>query len=218
VNSADCAAWTGAVATFAATLVALFKEEFVQWRRAPELKARVTLEPPHCHRTEMAFPPSPQRWLCFYLRIEVENTGRTRAELVEIRVAKIHPKGASGNFIEHKPFLPMNLTWSHVGGAVMDGISPGLARHCDLGYILQPDAPHEAPADHVAGAPWLTLSLQARSFTGGHLLPPGEYRIDLIVAGANCASIRSIVEFNLTRWYEEEREMFSKGVGLGLLR
>ena len=81
------AQWAGAGATFLAVLVALFKDEYLRWRRKPKLTISAALAPPDCHKTFIIF--GPLRASCYYLRIWVENKGKIRAERVQVFVSKL---------------------------------------------------------------------------------------------------------------------------------
>src|SRR5215475_3341078 len=105
------AQWTGAAATFTASLVALFKEELVRRWRSPKLTAMIRLRAPDCNktpihtRTEQGF----RTFECFYFRLWIENVGNQRAERVRVYASKLLKKHADGNFRDVEGFLPMNL-------------------------------------------------------------------------------------------------------------
>jgi hypothetical protein len=226
-NWGSVADWVAGVATFLAVLVALFKDQFLQWWRRPVLKASLRPGPPDCARTMIAYQaqgvvPSTLSANAYYLRLWIENAGRSRADKVQVFAAKLLKKATAGGAFEPvSGFLPMNLRWSHSQGApevYADGISPKMGKHCDLAHIIDPafrvavgeDHPDALPAQTV-----LALELEVLPNTGSHLIPPGEYRLTLQIAAANCEPSSATVALNITgHWYIDEKRMFSDGIGL----
>lgn len=222
------AQWAGALATFLAVLVALFKEDLVQLWRRPKLTLSITLAPPDCHKTQLTFvgiaaPPID----CYYLRIWVKNEGKTRAEAVQVFAAGLAKKAADGSFRRVESFLPMNLKWSHAqvqtsGPEIFaEGISPGMGKHCDLGRIAHPNS-KVVLGENLPGVPEenaiLILELEIQPNTRSHLVPPGTYLLELRVAGANCSPVSKTLEFTLTgQWFDEESRMFRDGFGLRMV-
>jgi hypothetical protein len=223
------AQWVGAGVTFLAVLVALFKDEFLRWWRKPKLTVSAALAPPECHKTIIIYglPQDRRRASCYYLRIWVENKGRTRAEGVQVFVSKLHRRNDDGSFKEVEAFLPMNLLWAHgqqkAGGPEIfaDGISPEMGKHCDLGHVVDPKFRREIPYDLpgiAADETILALDLEVKPATLSHLIPPGAYRLDLRVAAANCAPVTKRIELTMTgRWFEDQSQMFSDGLSLKVI-
>jgi hypothetical protein len=208
------ATWFGALFTLLAVLVALFKEDFLNWRYHPLLVPRVHLRPPDCHKTSFNGGLA-----VYYLRIWIENRGTQRAHQVQVFVSQLLRKHADGRFHEDSHFLPMNLRWSHTREVFAGGISPGMGKHCDLGFI-----PHPAQARSLGIAPknveasrntWLSLDLEVLPNTESHILESGTYRLELRVAAANAKPRLELLEVTLTgNWFDDQAQMFSKGVGL----
>jgi hypothetical protein len=226
------AQWAGATATFLAVLVALFKDEFLRWRRKPELRVSIALASPDCHKTTINY--TVQKTVitygaaeCYYLRIWVENIGKTRAERVQVFAAKLLKRYADGSFKEVEDFLPMNLCWAHgqrpSGREIFaEGISPKMGKHCDLGHIVDPryrkdvgyDLPTLAANDTV-----LALDLEIKPNTLSHLIPPGVYLLELRVAAANCSPVSHTLEITITgKWFSEQTRMFSDGLGIRTIK
>jgi hypothetical protein len=160
----------------------------------------------------------------YYLRMRVKNQGRGRATEVEVFASKLLKRQADGKFREVESFLPMNLRWAH-RGAVLPGISPNMYRHCAIAAIFDPrKRPEFPPKDKQwSGVPQdntiLSLSTETRTNARGYLQPPGTYRLELELVAANAKPVKKILEITLTGdWYDDEREMFSEGVGIRLLR
>jgi len=223
------AQWAGATATVLAVLVALFKDEFLRWRRKPSLRVSIALASPDCHKTVLtyqALKPAPTLVAaeCYYLRIWVENVGRTRAEKVQVFAAKMLKRHADGSFKEVDGFLPMNLRWAHGqqgkdGPEIFaEGISPQMGKHCDLGHIVDPmyrkDVGYDLPTV-AADESILALDLEVKPNTLSHLVPHGVFRLELRVAAANCRPVTHTLEITVTgKWFSNQNRMFSDGLGI----
>ena len=221
--------WIGSLATTAAVVVALFKEEIRSIWKRPKLVVRIRLTAPDCHKTEMRITERNSGRLiakgdCYYFRIWVENKGHLRAEQVQVFVAKALRRRADNTFEEIKAFLPMNLRWTHspYGSErpeiFAEGISPRMGKHCDLGHIVHPtlrerigQTPNGLPIENNI----LELDLEVLPATKSHLIPPGVYRFELLIGAANSAPVKKTIEINLTpNWYDQEEKMFSDGIGI----
>ncbi len=225
----EIATWVGAIATFLAVIVALFKEDIVRLWRAPKLTAKIRLEAPDCHKTEMViYDKNTGKTLdklnCYYFRLWVENIGRERAEKVQIFISKVMKLHADGKYRVEKSFLPMNLKWSHsqlsaFGPEIYaEGISPLMGKHCDLGHVIDPA--HQVKVGEnltgvVPGETVFVLDLEVAPNTRSHLLAPGKYRMDLRIAAGNLLPITKRIELNLTgKWSDDEAKMFAEGIGI----
>ena len=221
--------WVAAAITFFAVLVALFKDELLKSWRKPILNLSMHAGPPDCHRTKVfttLFQPALTNVgaNCHYLRLWVTNTGKTRAESVQVFVAKLLRRGADGSYAEVRGFLPMNLRWSHSEGERIEifasGISPKMGKHCDFGHVVDPSYRvsfgHQlksVPAEQTI----LAFDVEFLSASLGYLVPPGTYRAKLLVAAANCAPRAYTLEVTLTgKWFKDETEMYTQGLGVSL--
>jgi hypothetical protein len=131
------AQWVSGVATALAVIVALFKDPITSIWRRPRLVASCTKEIPWTVRVPISvYGPGEAAgqlqvlWSgnCYFIRLQIENAGRTRAEKVQVRALKLQRLGADGNYAEIPTTLPFNMKWSNSpsSGAVtvLDGISP----------------------------------------------------------------------------------------------
>jgi hypothetical protein len=226
------AQWVAAGATFLAVLVALFKAEITQWWRRPKVSARINLSPPDCAKTYLDYVVQKTaltvgRADCYYLRVWIENLGKTRAEQVQVYASKLWKRAADGSFASVESFLPMNLKWAHgppppKGPEIFaDGISPTMGKHCDLAHVVDPS--HRANVGHdLDGVPGdqtiLALDLEVEPNTLTHLIAPGTYRLQLRIAGGNCSPITKTLELTLTgRWFADQSQMFTDGLGIRVL-
>jgi hypothetical protein len=216
-------AWTSSITVVLAPIVALFKEDFQALWRRPELVASAKLCAPDCHKTEVTLTDQQtgqiiDRWPCYYFRIWVENKGNQRANQVQLFMARLLGKHADGIFRPEDQFLPMNLRWSHSGEVFANGISPEMGKHCDLGHINHPGSAakvDETLPGVTSGKVVMGLDLEVRPNTKSHLLAPGTYQLVLKLAASNSKPVVKTLEFTLIGdWYDDERQMFSNGVGL----
>ena len=221
-----------AVGTFLAVIVALFRDEITGLWRKPKVDASVKLAAPDCHLTRlMKFDPSTGtisvKAPCYYLRLWIENTGNVRAEEVQVFVKKLEIKQADDQFREDRDFLPMNLRWSHAGAGnplIFVSLNPKMGRHSDFGHITDPDNDADfLPSKEVfpnkpdEGQTVISLDVEFGPATYSHLLPPGTYRVTLMIGGANFKPVtRQLEVVHTGDWYPDEEHMFRDGLGITL--
>jgi hypothetical protein len=200
----------GAIATAAAVIIALFHPALSEWRthlRRPKLSLLVSLELPHADKLRMADPLSNQtRGYCYFLRLWIENNGKTEARHVEVFVSSLFRQ--EGNRFERVAgFYPANLLWSHYPGTrIIERILPEMGRHCDLARI---DSPIGLPKETLN----LAMDVQPTSMT--HALQAGRYRLELKIASENSELITKTLEIEYSgKWYDTPEMMFSQGVKL----
>jgi hypothetical protein len=217
------AQWAGAMATSAAVLVALFRDWLLGLFWYPNLSLRILPEPPDYVKTPIQVGnTSGILWTgdAYFLRLWIENTGNRRAEKVQVFVSKVLREQADRSFKPVPGFLPMNLRWSNTDfnnpEIYADGISPQMGKHCDLASISDPKNPTLISIPSVpAGQVTLDLWLEVFPATLSHGLSPGTYKIELTTAGSNCEPEVHRIMVNVTgRWFDDERTMFSQGVGV----
>ncbi|MGO9112445.1 MAG: hypothetical protein ACLP9L_24710 [Thermoguttaceae bacterium] len=223
----NVAQWTGAVATLLAVLVALFKEDIASFRRKPKLRLTARVAPPDTHKLPCFFGNPSNSVDVYFLRVWIQNEGSARAEKVQVFVAGLCRKAATGTFSVVDSFLPMNLRWTHASDSpsgveiFAEGISPGMGKHCDLARVVDPRGQAEFGDDHPRAKPGqtvLALATEVQPTNKSYLLVPGTYRLELRVAGANCRPRSFTVELTLTgQWYAEEEQMYRDGLGLSLV-
>ncbi len=208
----------GILVALVGVLVALFKDTFLRWWRRPILEIRAACEPPHCHKTHWG-----QHGAVYYLRLWIENTGRSAAESVEVFVSDMRRQSDDGGFRLVRAFMPMNLRWSHATPPQIfyPRIAPGMGRHCDLGHIVNPTMRSQAgPGEDLPGADptgtILSLDLEVQPHTLTHLLQAGVYEFDVYAGAANAKPVKARVQLRLTgQWYDDEHTMLTEGVRFG---
>jgi hypothetical protein len=209
------AQWAGSVATFLAVLVALFKDSIREWRRKPELEITCKNEPPWTVRTPLFVNAAGQLlWTgeSYWVRVKVENKGRTRAEKVQVSLSKLcYSPGLDGSFAEDstRQHFPLNLKWSHYGVPFLDGISPDMAALCDVIALSDPANPYRQippnmPSNNTVGSLQLEVDLPPEF----HSLRPGYWKLTLRIAAANAKPIDKTLLFSHTgEWRQHDDDM-----------
>jgi hypothetical protein len=227
INEPVITDWLIAFGTIAVAIAAVFQDKIRSWLTRPKLEASIDVEPPDCHKTSMV-ARSPQgqvidRTDCYYFRIRVKNSGNQRAEYVEVYAAEVLKKQDDDTFKRLDSFAPMNLVWSHVVKPFFPAISRNMEKHCDLGHIIEPakrvDFGEDSPQLAIpATRTFFCLETEVKPFHMGHLLPPGQYHLKLVIAAANAKPIEKTLEINHTGdWYDDEARMLSDGIGIRML-
>jgi hypothetical protein len=219
------AQWLAAISTFLAVLVALFREDLVRRWRRPQLVVSIELAKTLLHYTVQRTTPTSVSADCYFVRLWVQNEGKTRAEKVQVFAAALSKQAADGSFKPFDGFLPMNLRWSHAPPDApeiyADGISPAMGKHCDLGRVADPvtrkdfnEALDRVAADEAV----LVLTLEMTPSTRSDIIPAGVYRLVLRIAAANASPTTKILELTLKgNWFSDEKRMFTDGLGARFL-
>jgi hypothetical protein len=193
------AQWFAAGGTIGAVILALFGNFFLRWYRRPRLAATWEDNPPWTPKVPWVEPG----WAGdrYWVRIRVKNSGKTRAEKVEVYASKLSERGADGKFVPIPTFLPLDMKWSHSDALVIrDGISPDMATFCDIVALCDPANPNPRfQRQQPAATPPINLAeLQLEAFTTCNLLSPGTYQLTLRIAAANAKPIDKTLEFTHT--------------------
>jgi hypothetical protein len=218
-----------AIGTVSAVIVALFYRDIRDWIRRP----RLVILPIESGPPDLVKVPTVRRRLdngkviaetdSYYVRMRVRNEGHMRAEEVEVFAAKLL-KEHNGEFREVESFIPMNLDWAH-RGAVLPGLSPDAYRYCAIAAVHDPKKRPDFPPqdeqwpDVPRNKTILSLRVENPTTAKGYLQPFGTYRLELELGAANARPKKKTLEITVSgTWYDDEDEMFSKGVGIRLLQ
>ena len=112
------AQWFGAIATLSAVVVALFKDLILGWWRGPKRVATCRRETPWTVKMPIIVWQGKNagggvwRGDCYFVRIKVENIGKTRAEKVQVSALKLAKRGLDDKFVDIPTILPLNLNWA----------------------------------------------------------------------------------------------------------
>lgn len=214
--------WWSALGTFSAAtvalFVALFGETIAACIRRPKLDLSVAVDRPDCVRTKLTNPQTGEVVAdCYYFRVMVSNRGSRRAEDVELYATMLE-REIDGELTRVDGFPPMDLLWSHVRRP-LQGISPGLQKHCDLGYIRSPDGLKELVNPLFNPTAEFCFDLEVKPNLGGWSIGAGTYRLHLALAAANIAKAqKKVLEIKFNgRWLEDERAMFDEGINIRMV-
>lgn len=233
------AAGTGVLALVA--ILAIFQDRIRMWFLRPRLQIEVNVRPPDCHKTKMhiryeyrggasVLPSDPREMRTeqivdtYYFRLRISNVGNVKAESVEVFAADLSRLQADESYSAVDSFLPMNLVWSHYRNVFLPAISPGTYKHCDIGHVIDPKRRSAIPGEDRtwpnvdASDAIFSFDTAVQPFTLSYLIPPGKYRLSLIIAASNADPVRKALEINVTgHWFKDEREMLSNGIGIRII-
>jgi hypothetical protein len=159
---------------------------------------------------------------CYYIRLQIENSGRTRAEKVQVSALKLEQRGIDNQFADIPTTLPFNMRWANSPSGrpvtILDGISSGMSAFCDLISLSDPANPHQrrptgAPTDVTIGQLQLEFELPEDWF----LLTPGTYRLTLRIAAANVEPFDRTIQFTHSgNWAADDVDMRRGELGVSL--
>lgn len=102
-------------------------------------------------------------------------------------------------------------------------IAPEMRKHCDIGHIVDPARRNLLPDED---APKLSLTSQQTSLTfdlvvapnhKGHIIGPGDYKLDILVAADNVRPVKGKIAISLRgTWDADETKMLRDGVGVSV--
>jgi hypothetical protein len=220
------AQYLGAVATFGAVLVALFKDEFLRHLRRPKLTVRIKPEPPDCLLVPSAvvYNQTGILWTgrIYYVRLWIENVGKGRVEQVQVFVSTLFKENANGAFSPVAEFEPMNLRWANSRDPnnpeiFAPGISRDFGKHCDLCSISDPANPTDSLKGHE-GQCVANLQLEVVPNGDRHRLPPGNYVVEVRVGAANAGPVTTYVRLNIKGpWSPDQETMFRENLGVQIV-
>ena len=216
------AIWLAALGTLVLAAVAIFQETIRGWFYRPNFRLSIKTAPPDCVAVPLTEPDGTFLSDSIYLRLWVENVGNVTAKNTEVYAKELRRKGADGKWERVRVFPPMNLKWANSGGTYFPIIAPEMGKHCDVGHIIDPAHRQQLNED----APRLNLSNQLTSLAfdlvvipnhKGHIIGPGEYQLDIVVAAENARPIKRVIVISLAgTWDPDETRMLHDGVGLSV--
>lgn len=221
----DLAAWLEAIGTLAVAAIAIFHDLLFTWFRRPKLHVSIRPDPPDCMM--LLFGQARQEGdklyvttvPVYYLRIRVDNTGKRKAENVQIKLLGITRKHLDGSYVVVDEFPPMNLAWAQKHRVVLPAIYPHTYEHCDLAHVFRPSDRTNIPFEDRE---WdgvdpsrtiLSVDTAEKSYSLPHLLQAGQYHLRIMLSSDNTAPIQGTIEIALSgQWYDDAGEMRRKGV------
>lgn len=219
---ATIADWLVAAGTLILALVAIFQDTIRSWFYSPQFRFSVRTGPPDCVAVPFSAPDGSVVADAIYLRIWVENIGNATARNVEVYATELRRRRADKTWERVGAFPPMNLKWANLGTLYFPSISAGMGKHCDLAHIADPERRHllheDAPALSLTNAQSsLAFDLIALPNHRGHIVGPGEYQLDILVAAENVPPKKGLVSITVRGpWFGDEATMFRDGVGVAV--
>jgi len=198
------------------------------WVMRPRLAVSINVTQPDCIKIPITkYDPQGREILStesYYFRLKVSNDGNAKAELVEVFGKELLEQQADGSFRQANWFQPMRLAWVPDRKPVASVIVPKTYKHCNLGHIIYPEKrsqyrledkkwPNIEPEKTV-----LSLDTEVMPNNLSHLIPPGKYRLTIVLAAANSKPVEKTLAITLTgEWYMDIQRMFEKGIGINLV-
>lgn len=214
--------WLVAVGTLVVAAVAVFQETIRAWFYHPAFQVSARTEPPDCVAVPFTAPDGTFVANSVYLRLWVKNVGNATAKDVEVYARELRRQRADGAWERVAPFPPMNLRWANVGVIYFPSIAPDMGKHCDLGHIVDPSQRQRLREDNPRlqlneNQTSLAFDLMVAPNHRGHIIGPGEYRLDILVAAENARPLARTVSISLRgTWDPDETRMLRDGVGIGV--
>ena len=210
-----------AVGTLALAVVAVFQDAIRARLRHPTLRASIVTSPPDC--VAVPIRRGNLEANSVYLRLLVENVGNTAAKNAEVYAKGLKRRCADGTWESVRAFPPMNLKWAHLGTIYFAAIGPSMSKHCDMAHVIDPSLRYFFGEDNedlglTEAQASMTFDLMVAPNHKGHIVGPGDYRLEIVLAAENAApKIATIaVSFSGT-WYEDEIGMLRDGIGASVL-
>ena len=197
-----------AIFTILLVLITFYQSKIQNLIMRPHLKASIFFNPPDCQKVTLYGKDA------YYFRIRVSNYGKSKAEQVEVFIEDILEKQLDGSFLSLKNFLPQNLKWSHIDKIFYPAISPGMEKHCDLGFIIDPQHSKEVNAESkITSNIQFKFAVEVPTATMSYMIKSNEYKIKVKLAAANAEPKDFILNMILiNKWYDDEGEMLNKGI------
>ena len=211
----------GALATVAAVVVALLAgfgkigararlDVFIDPGSPGKIRIRSVIGPAEVV-TQAIKGPISGSFAGYYCRLRIANQGTAAADGVEVQMLELRKRDASNAMVIDPVFLPLDLRWSfdqEQGPRLL----PGMHRFCDLVHVDDPEATGKLTlVFHSSMYPAFPNELRVGEWPT--LKPPGDYELDIGVGGVNAKTVRRTISIRFSEtWYDDEAEMFSKGL------
>ncbi len=191
-----------ACGTLALAIIAIFRDHILAWFKRPKLNVTIYLASPDCYLLPMGRDKIP----AYYFMFRVVNSGNKRAEEVEVVASELLEEAVDGSFVKRDSFSPMRLNWAYIDVPLLRAIPQKMYWRCNLGYIRS------------ANRQRFQFTLETEPFHGGHVIPPGRYRLIIFVVAANAKPQKKTLEIVFQGdWYKNPERMFSEGIRISVL-
>ncbi|HKB56164.1 MAG TPA: hypothetical protein VKC51_01120 [Lacunisphaera sp.] len=213
----DWPSWLTAVGTISLAILAVFQDKIRAFLLKPKLTVSISTNSPDSVKTPMQAGQVVGD--AYWFRLRIGNEGNTSANNIEVLAQRLFRRNADNTFTEDVNFQPMNLLWAHFKTPFLEAISPSTFKFCDVGFIPDPARfaamyPTSNPAISVVKTA-LFLETVVKPFNSSNVLPPGFYRLSVVVAANNAKPITATIEINHTGdWHADTARMSKEGIGL----
>jgi hypothetical protein len=229
--SGTTADWFVACGTVALAFVAVFQQWLQRMIVRPRLRLDARVERPDAEKTRWRIATGPAEGVhtravgeadVYYFRLAITNAGNAAAHDVQVYLESVERRRMDKKYESVARFSPMNLRWAHTDKTTKPVLLPKMPPvFCDMVHIADPRLRQftgEDLPDVNAGEAVMGLDLEVKSYARGHLLEPGTYRFQLILAASNQAPNRYTLEVAFPgKWFDDQQKMFSEGFGMHFL-
>ena len=216
--------WAVALSTLIVAIVAVGQE----WIRGlwvhPTLKIEASTRPPNCVLVPVT-NSSTGEFIAnrIYLRIRVENSGNRAAKNTEVYASALRRLRGDGSWEPLSSFPPMNLRWADLGTLYWPVLAAKVSKYCDVAHITDPSRRHLVGEDVNRLGPTayqtnMVFDLITAPNHNGHVVGPGTYQLDVLVAAENASPHKTTVQIFLEgKWENDEALMLRDAVGITVL-
>ncbi len=217
--SEDWASWAAVIVALLLGLGGIFSiQDWIKNKLTkPTLSVEIKLGPPDCLKIAVSNSQTGQfLYYAYYFRLRVENIGNYQMQEVEVVVLELEKKGRNNRYSKVSSFLPMNLTWSHIGQVTIPKIQPGLFKYCDLGHVVESiHANLQQFGITTTSQIVFILDTQVTPNTGSNILLPGEYSIKITFAANNVKPQSIWFKLNIAdNWTTNEQQMLGNYISI----
>ena len=195
--------WAAAFVALFLGLAGIFELENRIFR--PKLKIFIKMSPPDCHPIDMKDGQGKISASVYYLRFRIENVGKKEAKDVQVMMTRLEEFNGQ-NFVMKDSFLPLNLTWSNIGGYSVQSIPTHTFRHCDFGYITEGSHMNMILSSFGLKSNGFKAILKTDTIvqpnTGSHIIFPGKYKLWVNVSASNADTIEKVFEINFDNRFD----------------
>lgn len=225
------ATWLEAIGVTAAVAVALFQERIRRWAYHPALKVTASTDAPDFVQIEIDKYQGRlvNTAMSYYMRMFVANDGNDTARNVEVDAQGLRRRNNDASWERVKEFPPMNFVWSnspppeqsYVDRIFLRLLPAKTAKPCDIGHMIDPKKRAdfgEASLSTKPGEASFTFELVRAPNNKGHIVGPGTYRLNIVVAAENSNPLERSVEITVpSSWSDDEDTMKKSGVAVRVL-
>lgn len=197
-----------AIGTFGVMVFAVYKDHISRWFNRPKLSVSLEKNEPYVLLLPQSSNDSPSG-NSLYVRIRVENEGKTVAKNVGVTAFRIKGKNIRGSSADC--VMDMFINPSNDGSKRVNGFSDIQAKtalYWDLGSIAEP-LYRKKNANYFCKDKWdekyhesepaMFICLTYPLSTGRHILGPGKYELSLRVSADEIASIESKINIDTSK-------------------